>query len=191
MANQFLGLSMFIMLLSFFIMLNSLSNFEDIKSKPVLNSLSLAFSSDKKNKGQQEQILVPDFGIEEEGLDSGDTLDDIEALFKAQISGYKIKRDRVGSSMHVRLPIRILERAISAAKQTVDAPNKTRNLFLPTLVSLMQSGDSSAMYRMDMVLNVQNDPVRIQNKSPEKALEFVRAASLFSQGLEEAGLPKN
>ena len=44
MANQFLSLSLFLMLLSFFIVLNSMSTFEQETTVPaVLNSLSLAY----------------------------------------------------------------------------------------------------------------------------------------------------
>ena len=50
MANQFLSLSLFLMLLSFFIVLNSMSDFEKQTAVPaVLNSLSLAFSSRDQN----------------------------------------------------------------------------------------------------------------------------------------------
>ena len=57
MANQFLSLSMFLMLLSFFIVLNSMSTFEKEVAVPaVLNSLSMAFSK-QENKLIKEYIL--------------------------------------------------------------------------------------------------------------------------------------
>ena len=74
MANQFLSLSLFIMLLSFFIILNSLSSYEDVKSKPVLNSISMAFSKDTP-----DPILAPNT-VESpiESNNEGDSLDKLK-----------------------------------------------------------------------------------------------------------------
>ncbi len=191
MANQFLGLSMFIMLLSFFIMLTSLSNYEEVKARPVMNSVSLAFSS--KEVGKDDAPAFEEIK-DKKDYNDGDTLDNIEALFKAQISGYKLKHDRVGSSMHVRIQTRVLERAISAASRSdSEAGNQPKafgGAFLPVLVSLMQSGSSGVIYRMDMVLNVPKNPMKLQNDKPKAALDMVKTASSFSRGLERAGLPK-
>ena len=102
MANQYLGLSLFIMLLSFFIILNSMSNFDEIKSSPVLNSISMTFAQEKV-----EDHTDPGFEEDttQDSVRSGDTLDQLEELFRSQITGIEAEKNRLGTMMHVRIPL--------------------------------------------------------------------------------------
>ena len=76
MANQFLGLSLFIMLLSFFIILNAISSFEITKTQPILNSLSMTFASK-----QTDQQIIPGKVVSQSSQKmEGSALDKIEAF---------------------------------------------------------------------------------------------------------------
>ena len=115
MANQFLSLSLFLMLLSFFIVMNGLSEFgvEEDRAKSVLNSLSMAFTNESVPTEESPGIEPTIYNEQREG----DTLEMVEGLFNAHISNVQTKKNRLGTQMHVRMPISSFENAISFPKQ--------------------------------------------------------------------------
>ncbi|GJL84378.1 MAG: hypothetical protein DHS20C02_01530 [Micavibrio sp.] len=190
MANQFLALSLFIMLLSFFIVINAMSNFEEVKSRPVLNSISLAFSS--KNLAEE---TAPSFEeTNEQHFNDGDAIDQVEALFKAQITGHKVTKNSLGTVMHIRLPLRSFERGVGAAGEVGKNPKKAQRgaggFFLTTLVSLLQARNTGIPYRMEMLLNMPRSPAETFNKSPRVVNEALQKVSGYAEQLEAAGLPR-
>ena len=81
MGNPYLNLSLFIMLLSFFLILNGISNFQNDKSFPVLNSLNITFTKKELEAPKPSQSME-----DEESSRKGNTLDKLEALFKVHIA---------------------------------------------------------------------------------------------------------
>jgi hypothetical protein len=184
MANQYLALSLFIMMLSFFIILNALSNFDQNKAKPVINSLSIAFST-KDNVDE----LAPNMEADPlQSYRSGDGLDQIDALFKAQISGVEVEKNRLGTVMHLRMKVADFEKNLmmpireSRSVENFDGP------FLPVLISLLKS-ENAIPYRMDMLLNVKDEPVQLKKNEPEVLKLASRKVAAYAQTLEQAGLP--
>lgn len=202
MANQFLSLALFIMLLSFFIVLNTLSNFQEMKSRPVLKSLAIAFSS--QEIGEEEAPSIEE--TVKQSFKKGEALDNINGLFEAQIAGFEAKQNRFGTEMHIRVPLRHLKRGImssnggsSEATKAYDGIEREDDkalqslqsgFFLPTLVSLLKAEDTRVSYRMDMVLNVPYIPSKMQNQSPKRLQEPSLSIGEIARHLEEAGLPK-
>jgi len=188
MANQFLSLSLFIMLLSFFIILNSLSSYEDVKSKPVLNSISMAFSKDTP-----DPILAPNT-VESpiESNNEGDSLDKLKNLFNAQITGVEVTTNRLGTMMHMRMPLSKFENSLLAPIRQVrpGARLGEPGTFIPTLLSLMQSRETEIPYRMDMVLNTAENPAEaFANDADQTRLDMKKIANLTKR-LEDSGLDK-
>lgn len=178
-ANQFLSLALFIMLLSFFIILNAVSSFEETKSAPVLNSLSITFSG----KDLQEALEPNIVESAAQSINEGDTLDQLKALFNAHITGAKTRKNRLGTTMHIRMPIQQFERSLSA-------PRSAQGSFLPTLASLIQTSDTKTIYRMDMVLNIPATPANAVSDAPEMLRKNLRKIALISKRIEENGVPK-
>lgn len=188
MANQFLSLSLFLMLLSFFIVLNALSDFEDDKSKPVLNSLTLAFTSNER--GQQEQMTAP-VPSTQEGRRDGDTLGQVEGLFDAHIAGFEAKKNRFGTVMHVRVPVGRFENAIDfTGLETLERPLGTQGSFVQTMVSLLRSAEENKPYRMDMVLNIPAEPALYADQDPDQLMRYLSRVSAFAERLETVGMPQ-
>lgn len=189
MANQFLSLSLFLMLLSFFIVMNAVSEYEDTKSQPVLNSLSIAFSKDPvkpvaNSSFEVNQIL--------EKKNSGDTLDALEGIFNAHIAGFDVKKNWRGTTMHVRVPLGRFENSIDFPGASYsDVTIGMRGSFLPTLVTLLRSEDHGKPYRMDMLLNVPKEPTQYFKDSPNDYMYALGAVSDLAIRLERAGLPEN
>ena len=82
MANQYLGLGLFIMLLSFFIVLNSLSTFESEKADSVIKSLNESFWNDQP---EETETFSPKISAPAESFRKGDTLDQVKDLFVSNL----------------------------------------------------------------------------------------------------------
>lgn len=192
MANQFLGLSLFIMLLSFFIILNAISSFEETKTQPVLNSLSMAFS----NQEVVEDTAPGQMETQSPLTQLGSALDKIQALFTSQITAAQARQNRLGTQMFMRMKFKDFQNAIvSSLTVPKDAPvfiseNKYVNM-IPLLVSLMQTQEKEQVpYRMDMVLSIEENPSTIAADAPEKFAAYNRSVTVIAEKLEKAGLPK-
>lgn len=191
MANQFLSLSLFLMLLSFFIVLNSVSEFEQSKAEPILNSLSLAFAS----KITQKPVAPLKIDVADESiLDNkreGDTLEELEGLFNAHISGFTAKRNRFGTVMHVSLPITRFESAMEFSSYNENLLNAgPRGAFLPTLITVLRASENGKQYRVDMILNTSSDPAVLDHENQPAFLRDMRRVTNIADTLEQKGLPK-
>lgn len=188
MANQFLSLSLFLMLLSFFIVLNSVSNFEEIKSRPIMNSLSLAFSG-------QPPVPVPanvgDVDNEKQAAREGDTLEEIEGLFKGHIAGFEARRNRFGTVMHTRVPVGKFENALDfGGYSNLEVVIGDRGAFLPTLITLLRAEEKDKPYRMDMMLNIPESPVVFQKNKAQDFMKALKRVGGFAERLERMGMPR-
>lgn len=153
MANQFLGLSLFIMLLSFFIILNALSDFDDSKAAPVLNSLSETFLNLDERFVKQGD--VPSTGA---SSNSGTTVSRIYGLFQAHISGLEMRQNRMGTEMRLHMPFDDFEKIVTTSlkprKSVSVSGDDMKDGFLNMLSSLLDTREEGATYKMDMVYYV-------------------------------------
>lgn len=191
MANEFLGLSLFIMLLSFFIILNALSDFEDTKADPIMSSLNMAFSAGAIDKDAPAPSIQ---SSEETSMNEGTTLDKIEGLFGAQVKNFRVTKNRLGTEMYIRLPRAEFEAALGNQGQDLFLEEEGSNPmmeapFLEMLVDLINSARTTVPYRMDIVLNLGANPAVMRNESPETLDTAMRTVSGYSELLEREGVP--
>ncbi|MCD8562737.1 MAG: flagellar motor protein MotB [Alphaproteobacteria bacterium] len=192
MARQYLALSLFIILLCFFLVLNAMSTFEIVKAQSVTKSLQFAFAGKLEGEKDLPSIHV----TPTQSLSKGDSLDRIKALFSAQIKTFKASTNRMGTEMMVRLPVSTFEDALKdvsgAGISEQNAFEREGGAFLPTLVSLMQTAQSAVPYRLDILLNTPFDPADLMGEEDDspQARELIRKASTYAAQLEKAGLPK-
>lgn len=179
MANQFLALAMFIMLLSFFIILNGMSNFESVKSQEVLNSISVAFSKQDLPEDLSANIIEDPI----ESYKEGDTLDKLKGLFEAQIAGLETKTNRLGTIMHLRMKREDFEKQLQAPGTAFGGT------LAATLATLLNAEDDVA-YSMDMLINLPDNPASSQNEAPDIVQDNVLRVAEYAMKIEEAGLPK-
>ncbi len=187
MANQFLSLALFLMLLAFFIVMNASSNYEESKARPVMNSIALAFSSEASSSNRAP-AADPSYLT---AIGEGDTLEDLEGLFNAHMAGFKASRNRLGTTMHVQLPIGEFENAIDvmgADYNKVELGGE--GAFILTMVTLLRSKKKAKPYRVDMVINIPKDPAIFQKQNADEFIKSLKRVSGFAKTLEEAGLPK-
>ncbi|MCB1563073.1 MAG: hypothetical protein KDJ75_05800 [Alphaproteobacteria bacterium] len=189
MANQFLALSLFVMLLSFFIILNGLASFEDVKAKPVLNSVATTFSA----RDTVIEDATPPAIIESTANSTreGDTLAQLQAFFEANIAGIDVERNRLGTVMHVSMPLKKFQNGIILPNPQAERRREEAGGFmLPTLISLMHARES-APYDMDIILNLETDPAQAAANKPEALKDSLQTISRIAQTLEDEGFPED
>ncbi len=186
MANQFLSLSLFLMLLSFFIVMNSMSNYEVSKAKTVLNSLSLAFSNEGAENRAPEEVETP-----RKALLQGDTLEELEGLFDGHIEGFEATRNRLGTQMHVQVPTYKFENAINIESLNANQiATGESGSFVKTMVSLMRTNNKGRTYTVDIVLNLPDAPATVQRDEAQDFDAALKRVSAMASKLEGAGLPQ-
>lgn len=194
MVNQFLSLSLFLMLLSFFIVLNSMSDFEEQTAVPaVLNSLNLAFSGQEQVVQGSHMTLGPSAvpSPYEEGKGEGDTLETLDGLFNAHLAGFQSKKNRLGTVMHVSLPMKEFERSVKESSiEASQGGDISPVSFSQTMVTLLRSAKSGIPYRMDMVYNLEKDPLDLSRGAPDIFKSALGRVTALAEALERKGMPK-
>lgn len=185
-GSQLLSLSLFIMLLAFFIVLNAISSYEQTKVNPVVESISYAFAS--RLAAQQGDDHPSTGRSDETSSGEGDVLERMEALFTAEIPGAHTVVSQGRGEMYVRMPFDELEAAVIAAGRSAGSSGVKKTPFLPTLVGLMKSDAAGRPYRMDMLLNIDANPAQMQNEKPGELGASLKRISRIAQRLESAGL---
>ncbi len=188
MANQFLSLSLFLMLLSFFIIMNTVSerDYDQERAKSVMNSLSLAFTA-KETAPKDAPGVEP---TPYKALREGDTLEVVEGLFNGHISNVQIRKNRFGTQMHVRLPVSSFENAISFPMLSGGGSNSISGNFLDMLVTVLRSEEGGRPYRLDMALNIPSDPATYRVERAEDFQRSLRIVARFAETIEATGMPK-
>ncbi|HPF78312.1 MAG TPA: hypothetical protein PLF01_03370 [Alphaproteobacteria bacterium] len=190
-AGQMLNLSLFIMLLAFFIVLNSLSSYEELKTEQVRRSVELAFAKDPKIQPDQSSARKDPA----QALKEGHTFDRIDALFESEIMSFEATSSKSLGIMMVRVPYEKFSKAIMATgqKDLLQYPSRKAvrgNFFLPTLVSILRRNIDGAPTRMEIMVHTEENPAMLQNQQPKKMMEVMSKVGVFSQRLEKQGMPE-
>ena len=177
MGSQFLSLGLFIMLLSFFIVLNSLSSFEDSKTRAVIDSLSDALIP---QYSVQQDMPSPVVASEGEDANKGEALEQIKALFNASIPDVKAQKNRFGTELRMQMSRVDFEQALMG-----EGPDSQR--FSAALAGLIDL-NASVPYEMDILLNIDVNPALIQTRAPSVAGVLIGTAGRYAQTLEDQGV---
>jgi len=187
-TGQLMNLSLFIMLLAFFIVLNAMSSYEPNLAEPIIKSLDNTFSTDAVKKDAAPSVKEDPV----QSVNEGDIFDSIDALFTAQIVSYKKTISSNRGEMMLELPLEKFSQGVMAAGQkdltTMSTARNVRGNFLvPTLVSIIKSEQRDITYRMDIMMHVSDNPANLQNQNPTKIAAVMRRGSALAQKLEQGG----
>ena len=100
-SGPILFLGLFLLLLAFFILLNSLAKREEIKSRAVINSLLLTFQVPDENKATRELYISALAPVPE----PEEIVDEFERLWVSSIPLLKVERLDEGRMMQVVMPV--------------------------------------------------------------------------------------
>lgn len=182
-GSQIPALSLFVIMLAFFIMLNSVSVIKEEKAKPLMDSIEEAFASRiSQNENWQPSTATSD----ESGTGEGRVTDRMEGLFQAHIAGIKTQQDEGAGTLLMRMSYADFTAAVSSAG---DSARQNRQ-FMETLASMLRSGAAGQPYRMDIFLQVDDNPAVMQGRQPQKMSVLMRDLGVLAQQLEKAGLPQ-
>jgi len=189
---QLMNLSLFIMLLAFFIVLNSISVYEEEKQNAAIKSVDAAFSKDALDLDESPSLSE----AVEKSVHEGHVFDRLDALFDSQISTYEEKINKANGVMTVEVPLDDFARTMNAIgqKDLTKIPSKRiavrGKYFLPTLVSVLQTEQDGVPTRMEIVMHVSKNPAYLQNQNPEQMSAVMKRVAGFSVRLEEVGFPQ-
>ena len=182
-GSQIPGLSMFVILLAFFIVLNSISTIKEDKVKPLMESIDQAFASKVNQSEDWQPSTAPD---EQKGAGEGRLIDRMEAMFSARIAGIETQKDESTGTLLMRMKYN----DFSAAVTGESADPAEQAAFMRTLVSMMRSEAAGQPYRMDIFLQVGENPAELQSEQPQKMAVLMRDMGTLAQQLEKSGLPQ-
>lgn len=190
-VQQTMSLSLFIMLLAFFIVLNTISSYEDLKSEKVRRSVLMTFSKDKTLQDTQSSVREDPV----KSMKEGHAFDRLDALFEAQIASFEAVQSKSRGVMMVKVPLDKFTEAVMAVgqKDVTRYPSRRAvrgNFFLPTLVSILRSDKDGAPTRMEILLGVKGNPAELQNQNPQQIRQVIDQVGTFSQRLERQGMPQ-
>lgn len=196
-SSQILGLALFIMMLAFFIVLNSISSFEEARIRPVLASVGNTFASKQL---ESENVMPSVTESDDESSREGDTLEQMKALFNAHIPGQKSAVNKTRGELFIQVPFDAFEAAVTAIgrengqsgdRQAPDrGPAAKSSFLLPTLVALIKGSEAGMPYRMDMLLGVSVNPALMKNDEPQQFSALMKKMAGIAQRLESAGMPR-
>ena len=186
-----MSLSLFIMLLAFFIVLNAISSYQDYKKDKVMRSVDIAFSTDARDLDESPSIV----DAPEKSVHEGHVFDRLDALFDAQISSYKPTIDMGAGIMTVVMPLEQFSRGMMATNQQdlLRLPPRTPpkgKFFLPTMASLLRTPIYGQTTRMEIMMHVPKNPAHLQNKNPEVLEPVMARLEGFSRRMDELGFPQ-
>lgn len=188
-GNKLLALSLFIMLLAFFIVLNAISTFEEEKVEPIVASLEAAFAS-KVTASEDVQPSVTK--SKQHSINEGNSIERIEALFRSRIPAKNIDKNEHLGTMQVTMTLEEFENIVSGLSQGrqfgEERTSEQAEVFLATLVSLLRSDQLGTPYHMDIIVNIAEKPSFLQNSDPQKMADVMRQASLLTTRIEQYGL---
>lgn len=185
MAGRFLTLSLFVVLLSFFIVLNSISHVEERKSQIVSSSVAQAFTLRTATVDSSK----PDMSLKtNKALSAGTTLDKIESLFTENIAGIETAQNRLGTIMQMKMSVKKFEKLLADSSAPQINGFSSPSLFLQTLVTIMDTQDKIP-YRMDIILKTPGNPANLYNEDSSRMSAPLRRVANYAEKVEEFGLP--
>lgn len=184
MASQLMGLSLFIMMLAFFIVLNAISSFHEQKVDPVMKSVSGTFGGE--NDADIITVEAPVTSGNKEG--EGSALEKIEALFKTNIAGIKADINEATGTMHLQVPFdEFYDLAVNNGSGN-NQNEKTKQLFTVSLSSLMKARDYGLGYRVDLLVGIGQNPAKAKVESPSYMQEISRQMGKIALSLNKSGI---
>ena len=180
-GNIVLLLSLMLILLAFFILLNSLSEFETGRSRAVIESVNRAFNG-KIESGDRTPAPSPSLGALPEVEAK---LREVAGLFEAIVPSTRVKRIRRAKAVRVELPAAALFRPAGVRLRPGSEVLIQR---LARLLARDPPGGPS--YGLEVLLGVGAAPAGgARPVTPDPNSLEVRRAALLAQRLVDEGLP--
>jgi len=191
-SGQLLALALFLMLLAFFIVLNAISSFEEVKVTPAMQSLGQTFGTKYDNLIIMEVTGTQPSEKEhiDESTGEGSTVEKMQALFESEIAGHKAQINKSDGTLFFKAPYdefldMIMSKEFREANVTSE---KAEQAFTPTFISLLRQEERGRPYRLHIILTVDKTPAHLKNKNPRLLQNTVLRLEEAIKILTDAGL---
>ncbi len=175
-ATVSLFLSLFLLILAFFILLVSISTFEEVKSNAVMNSLSSTFATILPPSGDPTEFTAKDGDI----LAAQQFQDQITEIFAAALQVAKIDVVQPGQRMRASFPIESMFASGASDLRPVSIP------LLDRIVAAVSGSPAGVKFEMEFVIAAEYGD---GNTLPvNQTLGLLRAGN-FAREMAGRGLP--
>lgn len=175
--TPYMSLSLMILLLAFFIVLNAISNFQDSKIKPRIESIDKQFAT----KAVGDTSLPSRITSPENAGGAGDAFDNVEGGLKSQGIPFTSERLRGNSVLFVRVPE---QRFLAMIGLGNAADSDEKNIFLGKIaMMLMPSSSLGVRYKMNVLLAMGDNPAAVAKDNPDKAKARLHLADRIANTL--------
>ncbi|MCK6418466.1 MAG: hypothetical protein L6Q57_05955 [Alphaproteobacteria bacterium] len=185
MGNYFLSLSLFVILLCFFIVLGANSTFEQNKAGAVMNSMAQAFASKDNNIRKISALPASADALHPH---DGSVIGRVQGAFESQLPAADISQNRFGNSLRVRMDVKTFEAAVSEAALSGVMGAEQPSL-RPVLLALIDGQESPDALRMDMVFEIPDNPALFAAQEAPLLADIRQRSLAMARNLENAGLP--
>ncbi len=170
-----LYLALYLLILTFFILLVSISTFEEVKSRAVMDSLSVEFTS----------LLPPSdtsrFTVKDEDIIAGEQFQEqVGSLFTAALRVAKVEVVQPGRLMHVALPADSLFHVDEARLREAHFP------LLDRIVAAVSGRPPGLRYELEFIIGTRY--VVGRDMPIGQTLEMARGGA-FARGMVSRGVP--
>ena len=183
-GSQLLALGLFIMLLAFFIVLTTLSTFDDEQAAPVLASLEKAFAP----RVYRQDVAQTTIAAPAESNNQGTSLERIAGLFRTRIPGTEFHMERSGIS-HVAVKTADLLDAIENPPTSNDSNNAKNLGFRDIFVAVLMSQKTAAPLRLDVLINLPKNPADKKDAQKNLTAKQIQKTAKIAGMLQRQGLP--
>ena len=161
--TQYMSLSLMVLLLAFFIVLNAMSSFQEEKTKPRIESIDKKFAT----KAVGDKALPSRIASAENSGGAGEAFDNVEGSLKSQGIPFTSERLRGNSVLFVQMPE---QRFLALIGLGAANDSNEQNLFLGKLVMmLMPASNTSIHYKMHVMLALGDNPSTVARDNPDRA----------------------
>ena len=190
-SEQLLSLSLFIVLLAFFIVLNGVSSMDEGKIRETVSSIGFAFGTRIEATGGFEGTESSENENIDQSTNEGNVVERMQALFNASFPGHKPTVSEENGILHVQVPMDDFEAAIN---KTLQLGSRALNAeygeyLLAMLVVLINRAEDEPSYRMDIIYNIDSNPAELQNDSPQEIAQELARVSNMATNIQKIGLP--
>ena len=174
-------LALFIILLSFFIVLNSISTFEEEKIKPVMESIGATFAN-RVVRNELAPSVTPDPA---QAIGEGTVYDHLEELFQSQFKHISTpQRNDEQGIFYTTIPYKALKNALLDIRPHHLSRIDKSGEFLYLLKSLMLSNNHD--FRLDLVLETPDDLFAL---TPVEQTSTAQKVAFLGERLAQVGFP--
>lgn len=185
-SSQFLILSLFILLLAFFIALTSGASFDDNKTDPVIDSLEKVFPVNRlRGQGIPAYVQQPN-EVRGEG-EAQDNYDHVNAIFSSDSFPFQKRLTREFGAFVVTMTQNELGELLGLTPARVTTPMQKQRFFA-TLSAFMNDRNGRSGYKLNVILSTTEHPSRLAVNDPEALTALIRTSESYAMAFKRSGI---